>query len=459
MGTVWKLGVLGSALIAVGCGSGGNNTGGSGGSGGSPPVAPSVTDMDPAEGPWGTVVSIQGEGLGSSARSGVELVLGGNGDLVIQPNDDPLDAVVSWNETEILFHVPFPIEGAISIETPQGAALAGEFTPSWIAGPSISAGPATKVISSVSPDEGVISVLLASGKLLEIGTDVVERDVNAGTADLETAKLYVTPSGDVEAIALSEGTPPELVHLAFDGAALTAAPTGITGTWLETHLTGGPNGGYAWVRDTTGWSRLSPSSGAWAIDKGPVADPAPANGLRAVAATNDGALHVVWNVETGDLFDDLEAPFMATLAPSASDFAGEKKAGNSLDDYLTVLELETRGAGMRLYWCGSDVDPVLGTPPESACDTLYISSGGTSVEPQFKEDDYSRFVFTDELVGAAFCGNSGGLELTTDSQQASGELAIWPCPRLIAVEIDPSGYFLPLIVHDDQLFSPRKRTP
>lgn len=441
-------------LLALGCGNGGGVRGGSGGSGGSPPGPPVVDELSPSDGPWGSVVTILGTDLGSTSSSAALRIGASGAELVLTPDDAPQGAIESWTENHVSFRVPFPAEGSVTLETSLGSAQAGEFTPTWAAGPNRAAGPATEVIASLAPEEGVLVVLLASGELLEIGDAIVEKSVTAPEADLETAALYVSTSGEVEAVAFSKATPLELIHLAADASGLSAVPTGITGAWQEALI----SGGYAWLRDETGWSRASPKSGAWTIDVGPIGDPAPSGGLRAAAATSDGALHVVWNVETGDLFDDLEAPFMASVPAGGSDFGGAKQAGNSLDDYLTVLELEGRGAGMRLYWCGSDVDPVLGTPRESACDTLYVSSGGTSVEPKFKEDDQSRFVFTESLVGAAFCGADGALELTTDTLAESGEPAIWPCPRLLAAEIDPAGWFLPLIVHDDRLYSPRKRT-
>src|SRR5687767_14462801 len=80
-----------------------------------PPEAPVVCDFSPERGPWGTTVTIQGEWLGSLARSGVELVVGGEGTFVLEPDSDE---VLSWFETRIEARVPFPFEGAVSIETP-----------------------------------------------------------------------------------------------------------------------------------------------------------------------------------------------------------------------------------------------------------------------------------------------------------------------------------------------------
>jgi hypothetical protein len=86
-----------------------------------------------------------------------------------------------------------------------------------------------------------------------------------------------------------------------------------------------------------------------------------------------------------------------------------------------------------------------------------LSSGKTSVKQTFAENDNSRYVFTSTLVGAAYCSTDDALIVTTDPSSEAGEVAVWPCPRLLAVEIDADGYFLPVVVEDDRLHFPRRR--
>jgi hypothetical protein len=39
----------------------------------------------------------------------------------------------------------------------------------------------------------------------------------------------------------------------------------------------------------------------------------------------------------------------------------------------------------------------------------------------------------------------------------SPEAALWPCPPVVALEIDGRGAFLPIVEHEGTLYSPRRR--
>jgi hypothetical protein len=440
--------VLLTVVVNIGCSGGSSGTGNHS----APPVPPEVSATTPTEGAWGTTLTIEGKGLGSASRTGIELSIG---ELRLSPDDDS-GVIARWTETEIELRVPFPHGGPIRIETPQGAEDAGEFTPTWTTGPKLDVGPASVVVSSVSPGAGRIAILLEAGRLLEVDDEtVVERNIDADDADLSTAKLFVAESGDVEAIALTTGATPELIHLAREGEDLVGKSTGITGPWESALLAGGSDGGFAWLETAAGWSRIAESGGTWSVDKGPLSDPAPSDGLRAAAATSDGALHVTWNVETGNLVDDTEAPTLASVGTDATTFSADLGAGSSVDDYLTVLELEPRGYGLRLHYCGSDVDPVLGTPAEESCRTNVRTSDGESTSSFVQEDELNRYVFTSTFIGSARC-TTDGLVLSTD-QDDPGEAAVWECPRVLAVEVDEAGYFLPIVSADSGIWSPRRR--
>jgi hypothetical protein len=442
--------VLLTVVVSVACSEGGSDR--TPGNHSAPPLPPEVSATTPTEAPWGTTLTIEGKGLGSASRTGIELSIG---ELQLSPGNDG-GVIQRWTETEIELRVPFPYAGPIHIETPQGAADAGEFTPTWTTGPELDIGPASVVVSSVSPGAGRIAILLEAGHLLEVDEDaVVDRTIEADGADLSTAKLFVAESGDVEGIALTTGATPELIHLAREGENLVGKSTGITGPWESALLAGGSDGGFAWLETTTGWSRIAQSVGTWSVDKGPLSDPAPSDGLRAAAATSDGALHVTWNVETGNLVDDTEAPTLASVAADATTFSAELGAGSSVDDYLTVLELEPRGYGLRLHYCGSDVDPVLGTPAEESCRTNVRTSDGESTSSFVQEDELNRYVLTSTFIGSARC-TADGLVLSTD-QEDPGEVAIWECPRVLAVEVDEAGYFLPIVSAESGIWSARRR--
>jgi hypothetical protein len=422
-----------------------------------PPPPPSVTSFSPEAGPYGSEIAIKGDGLGSSLRSGVELVIGNVGERIVTPDDGEL--VLTWTESEVRFRYPFPIQGGVSIETPQGAAFAGEFVPSYEPGEGQELGPAAKATASVSPGAGRVAVLFAGAAAFVVeydGQGVKKTTVDAGAADLSTLRLFANAAGEVEAVALSDADPPEVLHFsAATPGTLSPTATGLSGVWQEVFVSGGSDGAFVWMRDASGWSRAS-SASAFSVDLGPIKDPAPSGGLRAAGATSDGALHVAWNKSTGDLFDDTEAPYMASMPAGASSFALGKKVGLSMDDYLTEIMIETRGAGLILRYCASDVDPVLHTSADDTCKSSVRTSNGIVPAKNVIEDEQSRFVFTPEIAGAAQCGGDG-LAVTVDLAKDPGEVVAWPCPRLLAVEIDAEGYFLPVVQEGGVAYSPRKR--
>jgi hypothetical protein len=241
-----------------------NVSGGQGGMGTVPDdyPRPQIDSMRPTSGPYGTLVTIEGSGLGNPGLPGFRLALGNQGNALLTPDNG--DMVVSWTDEAITFRFPFPSEGAVVLEGPQGDAVAGEFTPTWHIAQELEQAPAATVIASISPQPGHLSLLFDTMPLtlLALGPDgSVEHAVTADDVETSSLRLYLNATAQVEAVGVSTGTAPVIVHLQNQDDDLVAAPTTIELDATEYVLAGGSEGAAVWMRRSAGWHRARPAPG------------------------------------------------------------------------------------------------------------------------------------------------------------------------------------------------------
>lgn len=440
---------------------GANEAGADGGangeaSGGAAEVAPSypkptIDSMEPSTGAYGTAVTIRGAGLGNPGLSGFVLALGNQGEVELTPRDK--QSVVSWTDDEIVFRFPFPAEGTVAIESPKGAAVAGEFAPTWHIAQEIELAPAATVLASISPGPGRIEMLFDTMPLtlLDVGPDgVVEHAVTAPGVDPNSLRLYLS-AGVVQAIGVSSDADPVLVPLQNQADDLVAKPTTIKLSATEFGVAGGSEGAAVWMRRADGWHRARPTGATWKLDKGPIAEPNANAPDRASGVTSDGSLYVAHSVDTGNFLDDMEAAYMARLTPTGTKFGAAAAAGSSVDDYVSALTLSSQGDGLVVRTCGSDVDPFALSGTDRYCyDGLHAPSGahlfGVPVDVKS-----TLHAFTHERAVATYCtGDRTWLIRTdTDVEEAPGlpigEAVLFPCPEGVALEISGAGDYLPVI--------------
>lgn len=438
-------------------------------SGGAPavPGPPTVEELTPQSGPYGTTVTLRGEWLGSRDRKGVRLSLGDAGEITLDPKSTL--GVQSWTENEISIRFPFPAAGAVVLETPEGSVEAGEFQPSWVSAASAEAAPGASVIASISLAPQTITVLFDTDPpvLTEIGPEgAVERAVELGDADLQSVRLYAGSDGSVEGLALSSGPSPELLRLTNVEGKLVAEGAGLQLAATEFALAGGPDGATVWMHREGGWVRARPSkTGKFVVDKGPIVDPKPNGKNRAFGATSDGSLYIAWAVDTGNFLDDMEAPVFRRLGPSDTAFGAETRAGSSVDDYVTSLELFDKGRGLVVRYCGSDVDPTGLSGRTYRCYDALHAQGGGSIQRVPVDVTSSTHAFAQARAVAGACDSAQTFRLRTDTDEAgaapdtTGEAVIYPCQTTVALEVDPDGQFVPLVRAGAVLHVLRRQTP
>ncbi|MDF3068756.1 MAG: hypothetical protein K0R38_4357 [Polyangiaceae bacterium] len=435
-------------------GSGGTGNRSNGGSGGTaaPYPAPKITSMDPRTGAYGTLVTIRGEGLGNPNLDGFALAIGNQGEVALTPTDD--DTVVSWTDDEITFRFPFPAEGAVALEAPKGAELAGEFQPTWHIAQEVDKAPAATVLASISPALDHIALLFDTmpKSLLDIGPDgVTEHAVMAEDVDPSSLRLYLNAQKKIEAVGVSTDAAPKIVHLRNVDDDLVAKATTLELGATEYAVAGGSEGAAVWMHRDAGWFRARPSGATWAQDKGPVADAHASDPDRAIGATSDGSLFVAWSVDTGNLLDDMEAARMAKVGPAGTKLEGSRVAGPSVDDYVTQLTLRSSGDGLVVKTCGSDVDPFGLSGTSYYCFASLHAAGGASLLRVPLNEKSAAYAFTNERAVAAYCSSDQTWMIQTDADVAPtpetpvGEAVLFPCPEAVALEVNGEGDYLPVV--------------
>jgi hypothetical protein len=423
---------------------------GAGGAPPTPPGPPAVETMTPELGPFGELISIQGSWLGNPSRS-AQLRIGTTPAFTILSSDDSY--VESWTENEIVFRYPFPADGAIALETAQGSAVVGSYTPTWLTLATASNAPTVSVISSISTAAQTVTLLFDTSPpvLLELGPDgAVRHDVDLGGAVASSVRLYLGSSG-IEGVGVTSGDDPELIQLRNVEGGLVGEATGIVLDASETAIAGGPDGACAWLHRTDGWYRARPLGADWSVDAGPLVDVQPTSPDRAVGAASDGSLYVAWSVDAGNFFDDMQAPRMRRLDASTLEWDGGQAAGSGVDDYITSLEVLDKGRGVVVRYCGSDVDPFGTSSTTYRCYDGLHTPAGAHISRVSVDATASRHAFAATRAVAGYCDADDTFRLRTDTDVAAapdapiGEPIVFPCQTTSALEIDPNGDFVPVV--------------
>jgi hypothetical protein len=427
-----------------------------------PPGPPSVSEMTPLSGAYGSLITIQGEWLGSAQREGVKLLIGADGQRELSPSSKP--EIASWSESAITFRFPFPLEGKVVVETPEGTIEAGSFEPTYVPGPPLEAAEEVTSYGSIAHAPGVLSAIIATGtaRLVSFdGEEWIDTTVSGTNLRRESLRLYAE-SNTLRAFGLSTATSPTIIELdPTDELSQASSGVKVTSDYV---VAGGVDGATLWSRSTNAWTRYRPQDGVWTQDKGPIADPNPNGPDHVAGATSDGALYIGWSEDTGSITDDRGAPAHRFLAPTASAFAAKLRTGNEMDDEISSFTLSDRGRGLVATYCGTDEDPFNLSGNNYLCFAALLPA---TAKATLRETSSLRYGFGAESQVAAYCSASLGLRLLpavgAGSTQASaldkigGDVIAWPCPRVVAIEVDPDGEPLVLLEQEGKLYSPRPR--
>jgi hypothetical protein len=417
----------------------------------------------PLSSPYGTEVTIRGEWLDSARRADVKLLLGDNEDGTLTPASKP--EITSWTESEIRFRFPFPFAGRVLVSTPEGEVVAGEFEPTWVAGSPMTSVSKVSALASIAHEPGVIAAIVATGPPSMVQTDGetwTKTAIAGSNLRADSLRLY-TASGVLSAFGVTTATMPVIVELdpADD---FSQKPQSVVIT-SDYRLAGGIDAAAIWYRAANNWTRVVPSAiGVWKEDKGPIADPNPSGPDHAAGATADGSLYVGWSKATGTVLDDRGVGNHRYLAPTLTTWGPVTQTGNEMDDEISSFTLADRGRGLVATYCGTDVDPVGLSKSDLLCFSALLPGGSKA---SVKESSTLHYGFGAASPALAYCSPTLGLRVVpelgaggTDSaklDKLAGDVAAWPCPNVVALEVDPEGQPLLMVELAGKLYSPRPR--
>ena len=231
---------------------------------------------------------------------------------------------------------------------------------------------------------------------------------------------------------MTAATPPEIVAFTLDSGTWSEELTGIEVT-DEYVVAGAVDGAVVWYSDSDGWYRARPADDVWQVDKGPKENPYTSRDLAQVAATSDGSLITVYSKDTGSVLDDTGAPFARQMGPDADAFSSEVRVGDHVDDYLTSIDVFSRGRGLVIEYCASQ---------GGRCYWATLRQNGNMTRRSVNETEFNRHAFTNSSEAVLRCDLDLGSILAGDAD--TDDVWAWPCLDQAALEIDPGGTFIPV---------------
>jgi hypothetical protein len=141
---------------------------------------------------------------------------------------------------------------------------------------------------------------------------------------------------------------------------------------------------------------------------------------------------------------------MRTLGSSGA-WTDEQAAGSSIDDYVTSLVLTSKGRGILVRYCGSDVDSTGLSGTEFRCYDTLLAQDGATLGDRPVDAAHDRVAFSSSRVFAGGCDSEDGYRVVSDGDP-TGEIVIYPCLPPTALEIDPDGELVPVFHAGESLY-------
>jgi len=414
-----------AVLICVACG---------------PPDA-EIGSIKPESGPYGTLVTITGKNLQGVYKQGARILLDtGSSQLVLAGEN-----VKDWTPTRITFRYPYPLPPAsILVLTDSGDTTAGSFEPS----------PGTGLWTPFLPGDtlrGVATTATAvcylvdgpSGPRLHLddGQHVKSFDLFPTGWHVSHAWLRATATGVFEGVAVVKdpvATGEELYELQWDVDVPLLVPTGIAVNGSHFGANVDFKGLYAWLQPDGGSiARVRKGASGWAVDSPTVSLP---TGMQApsLAVGGDGTVWVAFGRDATLWPDTMAVMRVARLPPGAQAFEEEQVAGR-FDDYVKSTGM-IGGTGEQAVvdYCWEDVDP-FGITRDTFCARKVRGVGGTWADAG---DLAGRsLAFGPTGLAAAWCNDDKELMVAPNALASlEGEVASYPCPAMIQLLPQPSGY-------------------
>jgi hypothetical protein len=152
------------------------------------------------------------------------------------------------------------------------------------------------------------------------------------------------------------------------------------------------------------------------------------------------------------------------LAEGATAFASKATTGAEMDDAISSIAMIDRGRGLLAQYCGTNSDPFGLSSDEKQCFTALLPAGSSTT---LKEGARLRYAFGDGQWALAYCSDNQGLRLVPSVGRGgtspgaldalAGDVVAWPCPNVVAFELDSEGEALLFVEQGGLLYGPRPR--
>jgi hypothetical protein len=402
---------------------------------------PEVTSTRPSNGPYGTVVTVEGSGLGGELGR-IEFENG-----VTLPHSSVL--VRSWSDSRIVFRMPAPAAGRFRIVPfaprgePELSVHAGRFDPAPWRPRLLSVLDDVRTSVDWVPlgEEWVVEAVRTGGalELRFFGADA-EPLVRTVNVDASTVRLVATGADSVAGFFFDtrEGVVFGSFTATVEGTeeVVMGAPPATADSLVA--VDSDENGSYAWLSDGTQgllskWQLVDTSL----TEVLTVPDPADrSSGGQRMSVRGEHSWRV-WATNGLD-FDSEYTVFAAYLAPDATEFAPAENLGSG-DDYVSMLTAHgvSLNGEVAVDACGNR-DGVLEGAYES-CVSAAASPNGV-IESNEGEIDEARTFYTAFDTGIAALDCDDHVRVLRHLSSDETEPLLTPCGSMLrAHRHDPAG--------------------
>jgi len=399
-----------------------------------PPV-PTVREVGPREGSYGTTLTAAGDNLGGAritARSPT-------GDEIELPLVDPAAPAASSGSsgssrgadagsapiTSLRFRYAFPAEGEMTMTSPGGALPLGAFLPSWTPGrPATAEGAVVLGAGALGADTAVLSSSAGGLAFTVFGQGEPRRiPVPGSSPGVVTGSALRVAGALLEAAIVGDG---RASRVTFDGTTARSEPYVTSGTVLGVGVdeiglvvvVSTPEGTLVRLRGEP--SAPTPQGAAVTVP------PSVAARKGVLAVSGNGTVVHAYAGDGGNFLDDVASYSMAALAPGADAFSTPRSLG-SLDDTFKSLRAETRGGVVEIHYCATDSGFFQST--KEVCGSARTVDGQTRLELGSVASGDGALVSAAGRTSHARCGEGDMLLVQSDTATQSGvaEPTLFPC--------------------------------
>ena len=409
---------------------------------------PSVSDVTPREGDYGTTVTVVGERL-SGATVHARAPDGELVDIVGAKKSMPTSKKSPSTEGPLTFRFPFPAEGEMTLTVGGRDVSLGAFVPATSPGRPAPFPAGSRIHGASVLGDATVALVETGGRagFLVFGPGEPRFVAIEPALAIIDSPTMRRDGARIEVVVRSEQ---DLVHVAFDGEVATATKYDPPNDGIVLGVGADAIGIVVVVETGEGIVRMRGQAPTLSADGPAVAVPTQSSKHKARAVSGDGTVVIAWSGSGGNILDETATFSMRGLASTATEWGPGVKIG-SLDDKATSLTASVEGGVVHLNYCA--VDSGFFQSTETHCGSTTTLDGNTKLTVPS-----SRALAVEPgRIGYARCGQEGYLVIGAVGEAPSEEVkALYPCETLQPTVASVEGARL-VVERNGKLWAPRAR--